>query len=133
MVYVYDILAGATIQLTENSQGVSGTPAWSPDGRKIAFIYRGNADHTIAIVDSGKEMQQPRVLWEGHGLSRSPSWAPNEKILVYANPQGVNDIYMLDPNGKEAPAKPFEGKLNFHPKDVSWSADGAGIVFIKPN
>ena len=131
--WVYDILAGAKMQLTAHSQWMTGTPAWSPDGKKIAFIYRGDADHTISIVDTDKEMQEPRVLWEGHGISRSPSWAPNEKILVFANPEGTNDIYVLDTAKKQPPARPFEGKLNFHPKDVSWAADGAGIVFIKPN
>ncbi len=131
--WVYDILAGAKMQLTARSQWMTGTPAWSPDGKKIAFIYRGDADHTISIVDTDKEMQEPRVLWEGHGISRSPSWAPNEKILVFANPEGTNDIYVLDTAKKQPPARPFEGKLNFHPKDVSWAADGAGIVFIKPN
>jgi len=40
---------------------------------------------------------------------------------------------VLDIAKKQLPARPFEGKLNFHPKDVSWAADGAGIVFIKPN
>ena len=132
-VRVYDMLAGATIRLTANAENVTGTPAWSPDGKKIAYIYFSDADHTVSYVDSDKEQQLPHVLWEGHGIARSPSWAPAEKVLVYATPSEGSDIYTLDAAGKQPPSRPFADKLPFRPKDPAWSGDGKAIVFVKPN
>jgi hypothetical protein len=64
----------------------------TPPGRrrkKIAFIYRSNADHTLSIVDSDKEMQH-RVLWKA---DLGDAGCAEQKIRVYANPQNLNDIY----------------------------------------
>jgi Tol biopolymer transport system component len=108
-------------------------PTWSPDGKKVAFIYFSNADHTVSYVDSDKEQQPPHVLWEGHGIARSPSWAPAEKVLVYATPGEGSDIYALDAAGKQPPSRPFADKLPFRPKDPAWSGDGTAIVLVKPN
>jgi TolB protein len=132
-VYVYDTLAGSTIQLSNSSQNVTGTPVWSPDGKKIAYVHFSAADHSLSLLDSSKEMQQPKVLWEGHGIARTPSWAPSNNILVFASPSKVNDIYVLDPTGGLSPSRPFDGKFSFRPKDPAWAADGKGLVFIKPN
>jgi Tol biopolymer transport system component len=131
-VHVYDTLTNESIQLSNSPQNVTGTPAWSADGTQIAYVHFSNADHSLSIVDSTKEMQQPRVLWEGHGIARTPSWAPNKQILVFASPDKVNDIYVLDPLMRTKPERPFEGKFTFRPKDPAWAADGKSIVFIKP-
>ena len=73
------------------------------------------------------------MLWEGHGISRSPNWAPSKRILVYATPNRVSDFYTLDPADTSAmPQRPLEGKVPFSVKDPAWSGDGKSIVFIKP-
>ena len=79
-VSVYDILAGATIRLTANAENVTGTPAWSPDGKKIAYIYFSDSDHTVSYIVSDKEQQLPHVLWEGHGIAPRRVGRPRKKF-----------------------------------------------------
>jgi Tol biopolymer transport system component len=132
-VHVYDMLAGTTIHLTNESRNITGTPAWSPEGKQIAIVYFSNADHSLAVLDAEKESQQPRVLWEGHGISRSPNWAPSKSILVFASPNQDYDFYTLDPAAGAAPMRPFQGKVVlFRAKDPTWLSDGQGILFLKP-
>src|SRR4051794_41142704 len=78
-VFVFDILAGESMEVGKSGFARSGTPAWSLNGEQLAFTYRSNADHTLALLDSKKVSQTPAVLVEGFGMSRSPSWAPNDK------------------------------------------------------
>ncbi|HTQ37379.1 MAG TPA: hypothetical protein VMJ32_00005 [Pirellulales bacterium] len=129
-VHVYDILAASDIQLTNEERNITGTPAWSPDGKQIAIVYFSNADHTLGILQADKEQQTPRVLWEGHGISRSPNWAPSNSLVVYASPSKVYDIYALDASESPTPARPFEGKLPSQVKDPTWMSDGKGVLFV---
>jgi Tol biopolymer transport system component len=132
-VHVYDWLAGTTTRLTSQPRHLTGTPAWSPDGKTIAIVYFSDADHSLGVLDADKQSQEPRVLWEGQGISRSPNWAPNKRILVYATPNRVSDFYTLDPADAPAtPQRPLEGKVAFPVKDPAWSGDGKAVVFIKP-
>jgi Tol biopolymer transport system component len=129
-VHVYDILAGSDIQLTSVEQNITGVPAWSPDGKQIAIVYFSNADHTLGILQADKEQQTARALWEGHGISRSPNWSPNNSIIVYASPNKVYDIYTLEDAEVAKPMRPFEGKLPSQVKDPTWMSDGKGVLFV---
>jgi Tol biopolymer transport system component len=132
-VCVYDILLMTTTRLTSEPQNVTGVPAWSPDGAQIAYVYFSTADHSLSVLDPAAEQQRPRVLWEGHGISRSPNWSPSKNILVFATPNQLKDVYAIDPAGAVPPQRPFADKLNFAVKDPAWSSDGKGLVFVKPN
>jgi Tol biopolymer transport system component len=129
---VYDVLTEKPIRLTGEARNITGAPAWSPDGTKIAIVYFSDADHTLAVLEADKELQQPRVLWEGHGISRSASWAPSRRIVVCATPNKVLDIYSLDAGEKPSIERPFQGKVPFTPKDPAWCSDGRGLILIKP-
>ena len=48
--------------------GVAGTPAWSPDGRKLAVSSAGDV-YVMAANGSGL-----RKIWNGHAMR--PAWRP---------------------------------------------------------
>ncbi|MGH7631205.1 MAG: TolB family protein [Gemmatimonadales bacterium] len=54
-------------------------PAWSPDGRRIAFQRDGNV-HVIGIEGTGET-----VL----GVGREPAWAPGGTRLAFAGSEGI--------------------------------------------
>jgi Tol biopolymer transport system component len=130
-VHVYDILAGNSICLTTEARNITGTPAWSPDGKQIAIVYFSNSDHTLGILAADQERQTPRALWEGHGMSRSPNWAPSNSIMLFASPDKVYDIYAVENSEVSKPVRPFEGKLSYQVKDPTWLSDGKGVLFVK--
>ena len=78
-----------TRRLTHNA-GYDGEPAWSPDGRKIAFQskrgfrYRGgmgNGEIYVMNADgSGK-----RNLTRNPGLDGSPSWSPDGRRIAFVS------------------------------------------------
>ena len=124
---IYTMNADGTnlTRLTNNSAG-DGSPVWSPDGTKIAFVSTrdaGNGEIYVMNADGTK----PTRLTTDAGYDTDPSWSPDGRKLVFqSNPDGNNEIYVINVEGT--------GQTNLTNKaeaDISpmWSPDGSKIAF----
>lgn len=72
-------------------------PAWSPDGKKIAYSARNGGERQIWIYDLERHTEQQ--LTEGKGNKEGPSWAPDSMHLVFHATNGSScDIYIASIN-----------------------------------
>jgi hypothetical protein len=70
-------------------------PAWSPNGKKIAFSCFGDI-YTMNPDGSGW-----RQLTSQSGENYDPAWSPdNKKILFSSNRDGNWELYVMDANGR---------------------------------
>jgi hypothetical protein len=78
-------------------------PAWSPDGRTIAFVSTRDGNPEIYVMDSNGQNQR-RLTFHPGGDWR-PAWLPDSRHLVFASDRsGNNDIYKLAvPNLEDGP------------------------------
>src|SRR5262249_11753646 len=76
------------------------TPAWSPDGEKIAFpsYRRGGPDiEILSHLD-----RRPYPFERAGGTTITPSWSPDGSKIAFATSRDGSDmeIYVADWNGK---------------------------------
>ena len=92
-------VAGATGESVRRLTDVGFDPAWSPDGKQIAFATEEivdpasrQGDSTLYVVDAGGGA--PRKLVDGDGVQ--PSWSPSgQRIVYWSNTGGQRDIYTV--------------------------------------
>jgi len=110
--------------------GDADHPAWSPDGRWVAFLRnfasKGEADNDIFVtrVKGGHPQRLTRTpeLDEGR-----PSWSPDGRKLLYAATRGYGDyaLYVMSADGTNRRMLMH----GFHFWKPAWPPDGGKIVF----
>ena len=88
--YVYDIGSKNLTQLTGGDYE-DYSPAWSPDGRRIAFVSNrtaepdlsSNTDIWLVRPDTPHDQQEPVRVTTNPGTDSSPIWHPDGKRIAY--------------------------------------------------
>lgn len=107
------------------------SPAWSPDGTKIAFVanrdegWDKSRTNDLWVMDvASKEL---RKLTDGKGTWRSPTWSPDGALIAVGGDADVaaNDVnaklYVIDATGKDASPRRLGADLDRTIGDSSMS------------
>lgn len=92
--WTMDVATRQARRLTRGAQ-IDSRPAWSTDGKQIAFVRDSGRDTNIILIDvaTGKE----RVLVASPALDLDPAFAPDGKSLFYSSAEaGDFDLWRID-------------------------------------
>jgi Tol biopolymer transport system component len=136
---IYVIDADGTDQtiLTEEGEANEVAPAWSPDGRKIAFetfaayVYSGPYHVYVTNADgSGRtHLAETRGDAAGEYTTPTPAWSPDGKKITFAADNGIH-VINADGSGETRLTKADDEKhLTTVDQYPTWSPDGKKIAF----
>ena len=103
-------------------------PAWSPDGKKIAFGMEERRGYwTIRVVNA--DGSNNVLLRDAGGSVGSPSWSPDGRSIAFdqfVDPER-QQIFVMDSDGSGA--RQLTRDPNWSCSAPSWPPDGKRIVF----
>jgi len=104
-------------------------PAWSPDGKYIAYLSDKSGEYEIYIRPQDGSGTETRVTNDGHVYRNGPIWSPDSKALLYTD-VGMH-LWMVTLADKK-PALVDSSTIGELPLG-SWSPDSKWIAYTKPN
>lgn len=124
-VEVHTVSWGGTDRTVLSSGAADTAPAWSPDGRRVAFL-RSEAPQDGLYVAPSDGSATTRLADGGH----NPSWAPDSARIVSA-PATASDprpLRITGVDGSSAPVPGTEGGRN-----PVWAPNGGHIAYLGPD
>ena len=107
-------------------------PAWSPDGKRIAFTRAFASSSSVVVMDADGSNAND-LTNDPTSLDANPAWSPGGDYIAFAGPDnhpgsGFRDIHRIHANGSG-------GRVNLTNNDdldesePAWSPDGSKIAF----
>jgi Tol biopolymer transport system component/erythromycin esterase-like protein len=130
------------VRLVSNFRTLDSEPAWSPDGRQIAFASSQDSDVDpgdeagvrldiyLANLDGSGQVQLTGAGDEALGTewNTSPTWSPDGgQIAFQTNRDGNNEIYLMAADGSAVRNLTRHAASDASP---AWSPDGTTIAFV---
>lgn len=114
---------GAQSALTSKEPIIS--PAWSPDGRSLAYVSFENQKPIVYIhsLSTGKR----RVIANFKGSNSAPAWAPDgRRLAIVLTKEGGSQLFLIQSDGNNLLRLASSPGIDTEP---SFSHDGAWIYF----
>lgn len=113
-------------QLTDNAAS-DLTPAWSPDGTRVALTSNVDKNYEIYVIDV--TTGESDVLTNNNWDDLYPAWSPNGKQIAFTTNRDSNwDIYVMDADGQNP--KRLTSNAVYEGNPV-WSPDGKQIAYVE--
>ncbi len=127
---------GDTRNLTKTPGSAERDPAWSPDGKSIAYFSDASGEYQLYIAEQSG-MSPPKVIDLGPEPSffYAPRWSPDSKHIAYYDKH--LRLWYLDVDGGAGKAgKPIQIAEDLRSKfggsyEVSWSPDSQWIAYTR--
>jgi len=118
--------------LTQTPGAAERYPAWSPDGKYIAYWSDKSGEYELTVRDLANGNKEKQLTTLGPGFRYNLFWSPDSKKLAFVDQTMTINVYNMETNTLDRVDKDFrlyEGGLrNWKP---SWSPDSRWLAYIR--
>jgi TolB protein len=111
----------------KSARGDVQTPAWSPDGRKLAFVSERDGNAEIYVMNADGSEQEN--LTRQPSNDSHPTWSRDGRKLAFVSRRDGNaEVYVMNADGsglRNVTGTPSDDL------DPAWSPDGRAIAFVQ--
>ncbi len=116
---------GHNASLVVRSREPIMSPAWSPDGRRLAYVSFENRRPIIFIQDLFTAKREKVSAFTG--INGAPAWSPDgTRLAMSLSKDGNSEIYVMHIGSKRLQRLTNHNAIDTEP---SWSPDGRFIAF----
>ena len=122
---------GDVRDITRTENAAERDPAWSPDGKSVAYFSDASGEYALTIRDQDG-LQAPRRIDLGQPPSffYSPRWSPDGKRIAYSDKR--LNLWVVDlGDGKPVRIDTDLFDTPLHEFDQAWSPDSRWITYTK--
>jgi len=125
-VFVINVDGTGLTNLTHNSTYQDLRPAWSPDGKKIAFQTNRDGNDEIYVMNA--DGSNPTRLTSNENSDQAPDWSPDGRIVFQSDRDRNFEIWAMNADGSGLTQLTYtQGCVRN--LDPAWSPDGTTIAF----
>ncbi len=122
---------GVVQNLSRTSGAAERTPAWSPDGKSIAYWSDASGEYELYLMPAGGG-EATKLTDLGPGFRYQPYWSPDSSKIAFIDQTQTIQILDLESRALTTVDK---GLWMLHPNlsgfEVSWSADSRWITYSR--
>ena len=122
---------GFVKNLTNTPGTAERSPAWSPDGKHVAYWSDANGEYELYLMNLEDETTQKLTSY-GPGFRYQATWSPDSKKLVFIDEKIHILVHDVD---KKSTVKVDEGNWGTHGNlvgyDFDWSGDSHWLTYSK--
>lgn len=130
-VMIHRFGGGAPIQVPGTEQALNITPAFSPDGRLVAFANSGEQGTNLVASNLADMCCAQRLTTGRFADNLSPTFSPDGRRIAYVSTKaGPPQIYVMGADGTNPELLvPFDYGVTGSSNAPEWSPDGNSIAF----
>ena len=116
---------GSNAKMITKKRSITSFPAWSLDGRYLAFTSFANGPSQIFVRDLKSGLEKK---FKFKGAQIAPGWVPHRfELTTTLSIEGDQEIYLLTGGGKMIKRVTYSPGIDV---DATWSPDGRKLAFV---